>query len=211
MTDWLADLHVFCADIGSIPNGRFAWARRLPGGLDEIHDPARIESLVDAVAAHLVVGRPAALGFEMPLFVPVPEEPMQIGKARPCDVDAPAWSSSVGASVLATGIPQVAWALQRLRAAAPTTELHLSWPAFAAARSGLLVWEAFVTRSAKGATHEEDAAIGVDAFCSQLPSPGDLKADATPRPLSILAAAAMWAGWDLDADQLRRSVLVVRA
>jgi hypothetical protein len=28
VTDWLADLHVFCADIGSIPNGRFAWRGR---------------------------------------------------------------------------------------------------------------------------------------------------------------------------------------
>lgn len=41
--------------------------------------------------------------------------------------------------------------------------------------------QAFVTKAAKGKSHEEDAAIGIKAFCDQLPTPGDADADDTPR------------------------------
>jgi hypothetical protein len=73
MTDWPDSLQVFCADIGSIARGKFAWARRHPGEPDEeVHVPASIESLAGAVVYHLTRERPVALGLEMPLFVPVP-------------------------------------------------------------------------------------------------------------------------------------------
>ena len=85
------------------------------------------------------------------------------------------------------------------------------WETFETERQGLLLWEAFVTKQAKGDTHEEDAAIGVAAFCAQLPTPGDANADDTLRPLSLVAAAATWAGWDLPPDALRQACVLVRA
>ena len=75
----------------------------------------------------------------------------------------------------------------------------------------MLLWEAFVTREAKGATDEEDAAIGVNAFCAQLPNPGDANAKETEQPLSLTAAAAMWARWHVPADALRSACVLVRA
>jgi hypothetical protein len=212
MTDWPDSLQVFCADIGSIARGKFAWARRHPGEPDEeVHVPASIESLAGAVVYHLTRERPVALGLEMPLFVPVPSATQQLGKARPCDTNAPAWSSSVGASVLATGMPQIAWVLRYVREHAPEAAVHLDWESFAEAQQGLLLWEAFVTRDAKGATDEEDATIGLNAFCGQLPTPGDANANETEHPLSLVAAAAMWAGWDVPADGLRSACVLVRA
>src|SRR2546423_844956 len=94
---WTDTLQVFCADIGSIAQKSFAWARGIPGSDDEeVHEPGSIESLARAVVFQLEQERPVALGFEMPLFVPVPVESSRLGKARPCDVNAPPWSSGPG-------------------------------------------------------------------------------------------------------------------
>jgi hypothetical protein len=212
VTDWTDSLQVFCADVGSIAKNKFAWARRLPGeAAEEVHVPTSIESLATAVVREIELERPVALGFEAPLFVPVPPAATQLGKARPCDLNAPAWSSSIGGSVMATGIAQVAWVLRRVHDCAPEADLYLRWEPFASVQEGLFLWEAFVTRGAKGATDEEDATIGLHAFCAQLPAPGDANADETERPLSLVAAAAMWAGWDLPPEVLGAACVLVRA
>ena len=112
---------------------------------------------------------------------------------------------------MATGIPQVAWLLRQVHDRVPEVDLHLQWAPFTAAQQGLLVWEAFVTREAKGKSDEEDATIGLQAFCDQLPAPGDARADDTKRPLSLAAAAAMWAGWELPPRNLRSPCVLVRA
>ena len=212
MAEWTDELQVFCADIGSLARGNFGWARRIPSETATVeHVASSIESFSNAVADEFHQGRPVALGFEMPLFVPVPESVDELGKARPCDIGAPSWNSPVGSNVLTTGLPQVAWVLVRLREAAPDLLAFTRWEPFAAERRGLLLWEAFVTKDAKGASHEEDAAIGIKAFCDQLPSPGDANADDTQRPLSLITAAALWAGWDLPKDALRRACVLIRA
>lgn len=209
---WADELQVFCADIGSIARGSFAWARRIPAAnQEEVHHAESIEALVIAVVDALRNGEPVALGFEAPMFVPVPENPNLLGKARPCDAGSPSWSSQVGASVLATAMVQVPWILDYIRRHLPEVQIHLSWEAFAQAQSGLLLWEAFVSGPAKGETHEADARNGVRAFCDQLPTPGDSDAAATQRPFSLLAAAAVWAGCDLPLDDLRKPCVVVRA
>ncbi len=209
---WYEDLEVFCADVGSMNQGSFAWGRRHPTGEDEeVHEASSIDHMARAVLHQLVNERPVALGFEMPLFIPVAEESALVNKARPCDVNAPAWCSPVGANVLTAGLPQVAWVLAFLREHAGDAPVSFRWDRFAELQSGLLLWEAFVTKGAKGATHEEDARIGVDAFCGQLPSPGDANADDTTRPLSLVAACALWAGWQVEPDDLRSACVLVRA
>jgi len=212
MADWTDSLQVFCADIGSIAQESFAWARRIPGsGEEEVHEPGSIESLARAVVFQLERGRPVALGFEMPLFVPVPVESSRLGKARPCDVNAPSWSSGPGGTVMATGLAQVPWLLREIHEKVSGAGLHLHWEPFAAERRGLLLWEAFVSGAAKGNSHEEDARNGMEAFCAQLPKPGDINADETERPFSLVAAAALWAGWELPSDGLRSACVLVRA
>src|SRR5918992_3979331 len=110
---WTESLQVFCADVGSIARDSFAGARRAPrADGEEVHRPESIESLAASVADVLREGEPVALGFEAPLFLPVPEDPGRLGKARPCDAPSPSWSSNVGASVLATAMVQVPWTLR---------------------------------------------------------------------------------------------------
>lgn len=210
--DWIDGLEVICADIGSIPQGRFAWARRLKAQSSEgDHDPASIETMATAIITCLNAGTPVAVGFEMPLFLPVPEAADALGKARPTDVGAPSWSSSTGASVMATGIVQAGWVLRRIFEDAPDAAVSLEWESFAEKRSGLLVWEAFVSSTAKGESHEDDARIGVEAFCHGLPEPGDPELDEVPRPLSLAAMVCMWAGWSLPDEELRTGGVLVRA
>ena len=210
--DWTDRLQVFCADVGSIARDSFAWARRIPGSdREEPHRPESIESLAASVVHVLRDGDPVALGFEAPLFVPVPEDPDRLGKARPCDAPSPSWSSSVGASVLATAMVQIPWTLRYIHEQAPDLRVHVQWPPFAEQQDGLLLWEAFVSGAAKGDTHEEDARSGVQAFCEQLPNPGDPSATETERPFSVLAAAAIWAGFNLPIEDTRGGCLLVRA
>lgn len=209
---WPDSLQVFCADVGSIPRDRFAWARRIPSTDDEeVHQPESIESLAASVVHLLHDGEPVALGFEAPMFVPVTEQPKQLGKARPCDAPSPPWSSSVGASVLATAMVQVPWVLRYIHDQVSALRVHVGWPSFAEQQGGLLLWEAFVSGAAKGETHEDDARSGVQAFCEQLPNPGDTSAEATERPFSLLTAAAIWAGFDLPPEDMRQTSLLVRA
>jgi hypothetical protein len=129
-------------------------ARRHPRAEDEeIHAPGSIEALSNAIEYQLTRDLPVALGLETPLFVPVPDKFALLGKQRPCDAGGPAWSSRVGASVMATGIVQAAWLLRRLRECCPEAAVHFGWKSFAASQSGLLLWEAFVTGEANGTSH----------------------------------------------------------
>jgi hypothetical protein len=205
-------LEVMCADIGSIPRGRFAWARRLPAQASEAeHDPTSIAAMASAIVTCLRAGTPVAVGFEAPLFLPVPEAPDALGKARPTDTGAPSWSSQTGACVMATGIVQAAWILRWVFERVPEAPVSLTWENFTAEGAGLLIWEAFVSSTAKGDDHEDDARIGVETFCLSLPTPGDPELAAVPRPLSLAAMLCIWAGWAVPTENLRGGGVLVRA
>jgi len=105
----------------------------------------------------------------------------------------------------------VAWVLAAIRARCPDERLHLDWQSFATAGQGLLVWEAFVSASAKGTSHVDDATIAVAAFSRALPDPRIASTITAERPLSLVGAVAVWSGW-LDAtDALHYAPLVIRA
>jgi hypothetical protein len=119
---------IYAADIGSIASRNFGWVR-----LDSEHDSdsvdygggTEIEELVDAVAHDLGVGRRGiALGFECPLFVPVPRDANQLGKARRGDGNR-SWSAGPGTGALATGLVQTAWILRKLRQQCAVTSVYL--------------------------------------------------------------------------------------
>jgi hypothetical protein len=160
----------------------------------------------------LAANRPAALGFEAPMFVPVPVNQEQLAKARPCEADAPAaWCSPPGGAVLAQALAQAPWILERVHAHVPNTMVHFSWQPFSETQEGLLLWDAFMSGKAKGETHLDDAEFAIKAFCAQPPSVGDACGNKTERPFSLVAAAAEWAGFDVAADGLRTPCVLVRA
>jgi hypothetical protein len=89
---------------------------------------------------------------------------------------------------------QIPWTLRFIHEQVPDLRVHVQWQPFAEQQDGLLLWEVFVSGAAKGETHEEDARSGVQAFCEQLPNPGDPTAEETERPFSVLAAATVGRG-----------------
>jgi hypothetical protein len=208
------DVAVYAVDVGSIPRKRLGWARAdAPDGrVDPEAQETEIEELVAAVAGDLAVSRPVALGFECPLYVPVPKVSGSLGKARVGDGNR-SWSAAAGSGAMATGLVQAAWTLRALRARAHTARAFLRWPDFVDAGSGLLLWEAFVTAGAKSKvpSHHGDAAIAVGRFCEVLPDPPARDEVSAEQPLSLIAAAALWSGWLDDVEELRHGCLVVKA
>jgi hypothetical protein len=203
---------IYCADIGSIPNRRFGWARSAAYDSKIERHPGATEiiELLDGLAEDLAAGQGVALGFECPLFVPVPEQPLRLGMARPGEGNR-SWSAGAGAGAMATGIVEVAWILSELRRRCPASDAYLDWAEFAAAGCGLFLWEAFVTDRAKATTHVDDATVAVTAFRDFLPDPRVMNAVSAERPLSLLGATLLWSGWSSDADLLRTPCLVIKA
>src|SRR4051812_10849525 len=98
------NLVVFCADVGSVKSGNFGWARSYTSAATVAeHDSSKPADLADDVARELLAGSPVALGFECPLFVPVPTDEMKLGSARDGEGNR-AWSAGAGTGALATGL-----------------------------------------------------------------------------------------------------------
>jgi uracil-DNA glycosylase len=203
---------IYCADIGSIRNRRFGWARSAAdeAEIERHRGGTEIVDLVDGLGDDLAAGPGVALGFECPLFVPVPEQPLRLGMARPGERNR-SWSAGAGAGAMATGIVEVAWILSQLHRRRPNAKPYLDWAEFAAAGRGLFVWEAFVTAGAKATTHMDDATVAVAAFRASLPDPTAMNAVTAERPLSLLGAALLWSGWTSDRALLHAPCLVIKA
>lgn len=205
------DLVVLCADVGSVRSGRFGWACGIPGD-DVLTDRSgsRPAELAAAVANALVERQPVALGFECPLFVPVSESDKLLGTALTGEGNR-SWSAGAGTGALATGLVHMAWVLAEIRHVCSNASMHLGWDEFARAEGGRLIWEAFVTAAAKGASHVDDATIAVEAFLAALPDTRSASAISGERPLSLAGAAAVWSGWLNSSSALRTPTLVTRA
>lgn len=205
------NLSIYCADVGSVGQGNFAWAAAAGGQAPTEESCQHIAALAEAVSSDLAAGKPVALGFECPLFVPVPESPGELGKARLNEQSS--WSAGPGATSLVTGLPQAAWVLRAI-AEHTKPEVFLDWKFFANHGSGLLVWEAFVTGAGKelaaeGANrHHAEALLACATLEERLPWPeADVKCD---EPYSLAGAALLWSGLSEDLNLLRTAPLVIK-
>lgn len=202
-----------CADIGSVKNGNFGWARlSADDPTAECTTGRDIRDFVDSISADLEAGNRVALGFECPLFVPIPDDPARLTSARPGEGSRP-WSAGAGAGALATGLTEVSWILEQVgRKVRNRPAVFVDWPAFQEATEGLFIWEAFVTQDAKSATHCRDAELAVRIFASALPEVDRHNAvvcEGTVR--SLFGAALLQTGWATDLAWLGRSCIVLRA
>lgn len=214
--DFPDSIVVYCVDVGSVPQKKFAWARGSKSGSQTaVTCGTDIDALVGIVATDLAAGEPVALGFECPLFVPVPHEAGRLGCKRPGEHDR-AWAASAGAAALATGLVQAVWILRELRQA--TERLHLPVPVFmrladfATQGAGLLLWEAFVSSDAKTGTHTGDAECAVRCFIEHVPK-GECVVEMTEANtpvLSLIGSALLQTGWSTDLTLLNTPCLVVQ-
>lgn len=203
---------VYAVDVGSVSQKKLGWARAYgPDGRVDIEaEETDIERLAAEVATDLAGGWPVALGFECPLYVPVPPDPLRLGKARSGEGNR-AWSAGAGTGALATGLVEAAWLLRALTEQAAPFETHLAWERFVSAGRGLFLWEAFVSAKAKANSHYGDAGVAVERFIELLPDPALADEIDAESPLSLIAAAAIWSGCLDGTDALRQKCLVVKA
>jgi hypothetical protein len=208
------ELITYCVDVGAISRN-FAWARVESG--EDRFDPAAsadIKALTGSLAADLETHRRTALGFEAPIFVPVPLAPEALGKQRMGDRGRP-WSAGPGGTVLPTGIVQVAWVLRELRSrVGATPRAYLSWEDFANSEDGLFLWEAFVSHKTAASEHYEDALAGARRFAEVVAHSNPATESAVVENedwLSLVGAALLWAGWTTDLAVLHRPVPVISA
>lgn len=208
----LSALATYCIDVGSVSQGNFGWARAdaVDSPVEQHRGGGEITDVVDALVGDLSTGRPVALGFECPLFVPVPHDHQRLGKARDGERDR-AWSAAAGVGALATGLVEEAWVLAEVAARVGEIQVTLDWSCFAANPRGLFLWEAFVTAAAKKATHVEDATVAIVAFLEALPNPLRQNVVREERVLSLIAAAALWSGITSDMTLLSSPCVVLRA
>ena len=200
-------------DVGSIARKRLGWARAYAPTAKSTLRPRRpIERLVATLAADLQAARPVALGFECPLYVPVPSGAQVLGQARTGEGNRP-WSAGAGSGALATGLVEACWVLRALRERVGDVPASIDWPSFQRSGRGMFLWEAFVSAKAKASdlTHHGDAAIAVERFFAVLPDPTTADELDAPSPFSLIGAALVWSGWSNDVSLLRRKCLVVKA
>lgn len=201
-------LIIYCADIGSISAGNFGWARY--GTADSSQKTSEdIAALCKSVADDLTQGFKVALGFECPLYVPFPEIPSELTKARPGEGNRP-WSAGGGAGSLATGLSETLWILHRIRKSlSGQPPAFLDWNGFLQAQTGLLIWEAYVSGGRHTDSHAGDALLAVKAFAERLPVP---KSDlGLQRVRSLIGAALIQAGWSRELKLLDAPCLVIKA
>jgi hypothetical protein len=203
---------IYCADIGSVKGGRFGWARLQASetnptalqGSDIVEFAARI-------AADINAGQRVALGFECPLFLPLPDDPIKLTSARPGEGDRP-WSAGAGAAALATGLTETVWILEQVkRRVAVLPDVFVDWSRFLEAPRGLFMWEAFVTKAAKADTHHGDAERAVLAVHSHSDDLEAHNAVMCPgRVRSLFGAALLQSGWVTELTWLGEPCMVIR-
>jgi hypothetical protein len=204
-------LWIFCADIGSVQNGRFGWFGTASDSDEMPLQGSSIEELARSVSEKINAGTKVALGFECPLYVPLRDEPMLLTKARNGEGNR-SWSAGAGCGALCTGLVEVTWILERIRTnTQKDAAAFLDWKAFDKAYSGLFLWEAFVSGKAKGSGHAHDAEIAVRQFLAALPNPELANAISELSVLSLIGASMLKTGWSTNVEQLAERCLVIKA
>jgi len=204
----MSSISIFAVDVGSPKN--FAWVS------DAGQQGKDGDSLTAAITKSFATGRRIALGIECPLFIPVPLHWDAIGKARVGEGNR-SWSGGAGATVTTYGLQEVAWTLDQLRrtgnAETPIFFSPESW--LLSSEPGLLLWEAFVTRTEKGLDHKDDAARACRAFQQLLKRKAwdearNVKICNGAQAFNLAALAAEWAGWQVEPDDYKSELLVVK-
>ncbi|WP_067465552.1 hypothetical protein [Nocardia amamiensis] len=143
-------LVVAAIDVGKLAN--VGWWRIAEVGASGGRD---LDDLVTSLAADLNEGRPVALGFEAPLFIPNPPATGGLGRQRDGEAGRP-WCAGAGTIALAFGVQQASYVTHRL-----AETLHRPIRAGVDAESllsgslDLLIWEAFVSAGSKDRTATE--------------------------------------------------------
>ena len=208
---------IYACDVGStrcsaktgLPS--FAWARVNPED-GAIQVSSYIDKLVQQLESDIQQGCSIALGFEAPLFIPVPEDWKDLSKGREGDGNR-SFASPVGLSVCALGIHQSAWILRSLyESLSRECDFTLDpkcWPP-SGQRPVVFCWEAFVSGAAHSEQHLMDAATAVSFFHENETNLRNINAVSAEKPLSLIWSVVLWSGWVSDLEFMHKPTLVIK-
>ena len=131
------DIVIGAIDVGAPKN--IGWAilahgdQRTGGDLDEFID----------LFTEVANGKPGALGFECPLFIPLNDGLSRLTKQRDGEAGRP-WSAGAGATVTTIGMAIMCYTMRKLRERMPEAEATLDWKTWPHGND-LLIWEAFIS------------------------------------------------------------------
>ena len=156
---------IYACDVGStlstVP--KFAWTRILPERSTEVIGSSDIRVLASFLEDDLRGGRSVALGFEAPLFMPVPDRAEDLGRGRAGEGSRSMFAPA-GSAVATLGLHQAAHILRRLfLSCGEECTFTLDWAERPPRGSQvvLLCWEAFVSQAAHSTStthaHLQDA------------------------------------------------------
>lgn len=207
----MSDLVIWCADIGSIKKKNFGWCRAELVEKNSFSTGTSIQEFAIGIAKDLSSGYKVALGFECPLFLPIPEEPLYLTSARKGEGDRP-WSAGAGCGALATGLTETTWILSRIKELVKKEiKVTLSWDGFIDENFNLFIWEAFVSKGSKSTTHTGDAEVAVKTFVNEYPNIVQSNAVTAENPYNLVAAALLRTGISKDVNILSQPCIVIKA
>lgn len=199
---------------GKLP--KFAWVRVEPGTGTEIVGSSNIRTLVTKIEKDLGCGYSIALGFEAPLFIPVPESADDLSRGRQGEGNR-SFAAPPGAAVATLGVHQAAWVLREIFSSCSgmcTFTLDAQKWSSATSRPLLLCWEAFVAGTAHSKSEEQshiqDAATAAMEFLDKEEHLMGANAVTAEQPFSLIGAAALWSGWKTDLQALHEQTLVIK-
>lgn len=207
----MSDLIIWCADIGSIKKKNFGWCRAELGEANRFSIGTSIEEFAIGIAKDLSSGYKVALGFECPLFLPIPEDPLYLTSARKGEGDRP-WSAGAGCGALATGLTETTWIFSRIEELVKKEiKVTFSWNGFINENFNLFIWEAFVSKGSKSTTHIGDAEVAIKTFINEYPHIVQDNAVTAENPYNLVAAALLRTGISKDVGMLSEACIVIKA
>lgn len=209
---------IYACDVGSTRTNpsKFAWSRVEPKINFEVVGSPNICALAAEIGKDLERGYSVALGFEAPLFLPVPESADNLSRGRQGEGNR-SFAAPPGAAVTTLGAHQAAWLLRRLFLSCGSqcafTLDPRAWPPFPS-QPVLLCWEAFVAGTAHSTSGEQahirDAATAAIEFLNNEYCLIDASAVTAEQPFSLIGAIALWSGWTTSLQVLEESALVIK-
>jgi hypothetical protein len=203
---------VYACDVGSTKSSNFGLARVAPDRPSEVVGSCSIDELLTSLKTDLCAGMSVALGFEAPLFIPVPEASGDLSRARAGEADR-AFSVPAGLTVTALGMHQAAWILRALRNKPSTqTRFTLDWRHWPPPDSSqtLLCWEAFVVGAAHSKAHVQDAATAAYEFTAMENRLDEANKVQCKPTICLIGAVALWSGWTDDLNVMHVPCLVIK-
>ena len=163
---------IYAVDVGTtLPDKhgqpRFGWACVDPELPEGISGSSSIELLSARLVEDLTAGHSIALGFEAPLFIPVPNASSDLSRGRKNE-GSPSWAAPPGLTVASLGLHQAAWILRSIAGGCVSpVDFRLAptaWPPTTRATT-LFCWEAFVSGAAHSSSHIQDAGDSNHGVC----------------------------------------------